>query len=145
MLEGGKVPITGWNDTPSDAITKFDFHNTSLWLRALARVPFFERYAYPIAVKRGLGTIWFPDISDINFEHFLNLGWKVNSGLPSDRELFLQGSKAFLTQTPMEFRKPRFALTRLGHELAWTQAIHRANGTENYLRSESSPFDDLRN
>jgi len=139
------MPITGWDDVPSDALTKFNFHNTSLWLRALARVPFFERYAYPIAVKRGLGTIWFPEISDINFEKFRNVGWKVNNGMPSDHELFLQGSKALLTQRPSSFRKPRIAITRLGKELAWTKAIHRANGTQKFLRLQSSPFDDLKN
>jgi hypothetical protein len=139
------MPITGWNDAPSDAITKFNFHNTSLWLRTLARVPFFERFAYPIAVKRGLGTIWFPEISESRFEEFLKIGWKVKYGHPSDHELFLQGSKALLTQSPRSFRKPRIAITRLGKELAWTKAIHRANGTQNLLRLESSPFDDLKN
>ena len=139
------MPITGGDDTPSDAIVKFDFHNTSLWLRALARVPFFEKFAYPIAVKRGLGTIWFPEISESRFEEFLKVGWKVKCGNPSDHELFLQGSKALLTQRPRSIRKPRIAITKLGKELAWTKAIHRANGTQNLLRLESSPFDDLKN
>lgn len=139
------MPITGWDDVPSDAISKFNFQNTSLWLRALARVPFFERYAYPIAVKRGLGTIWFPGTSYNDFENFLNVGWKVKDGLPSDHELFLQGSKAFLTQSPRAFRRPKLAITRLGKELAWTKAIHRANGTQKFLSNETSPFDDLKN
>ena len=139
------MPITGWDDAPSDAITKFNFHNTSLWLRVLARVPFFERYAYPIAVKRGLGTIWLPGTTDNNFENFLNVGWKVNYGLPSDHELFLQGSKALLTKRSTEFRRPKLAITRLGKELAWTKAIHRANGTLKFLSNETSPFNDLKN
>ena len=139
------MSITGWDDAPSDAIIRFNFHNSSLWLRALARVPFFERYAYPIAVKRGLGTIWFPEISESNFEDFLQAGWKVKHGLPTELDLFLQGSKAYLTQSPAPFRKPKIAITRLGKEIAWTKAIHRANGTEKYLSNKSSPFDDSRN
>jgi hypothetical protein len=139
------MPITGWDDAPSDAIIKFNFHNSSLWLRALARVPFFERYAYPIAVKRGLGTIWFPEIPESNFEEFLKAGWNVKYGLPTDHELFLQGSKAFLTQSAAPLKRPKIAITRLGRELAWTKAIHRANGTEQYLSNKSSPFDDLKN
>lgn len=139
------MPITGWDDAPSDAIIKFNFRDTSFWLRALARVPFFERYAYPVAVKRGLGTIWFPEISESNVEEFLNAGWNVKYGAPSDHELFLQGSKAFLTQSPTPFRRPKIAITRIGRELAWTKAIHRANGTERYLSSKSSPFDDSNN
>lgn len=138
------MPIIGWDDAPSDAITNIDFSASSLWLRALARVPFFERYAYPIAVKKGFATIWFPKISDEIFDQLQNRGWKVICGLPSDHELFLQGSKAFLTQTPNTFRKPSFALTRLGKEQAWTKAIHKANGTQNYLRLKTSPFDDLK-
>lgn len=139
------MPITGWDDIPSNAISKFNFHNTSLWLRALARVPFFERYAYPIAVKRGLGTIWFPGTSDNDLDYFLNVGWKVKKGLPSDHELFLQGSKAFLTHRPSSFRRPKLAVTRLGKERAWTKAIHRANGTQKFLSNQTSPFDDFEN
>lgn len=139
------MSITGWDDAPSDAIIKINFHNSSLWLRALARVPFFERYAYPVAVKKGLGTIWFQEISESNFEVFLKAGWKVKCGIPSDHEFFLQGSKAFLTQSPRSFKRPKIAITRLGRELAWAKAIHRANGTEKYLSNKCSPFDDSKN
>jgi hypothetical protein len=142
---GGQMSIIGWDDTPSCAITKFDFQKSSLWLRILARVPFFERFAYPVAVKRGLGSIWFPEVSEITYEYFLSLGWRVHQGSPSDLELFLQGSKARLTENPLPFQRPRIAITRLGKELAWTKAIHRANGSLDNLKIGTSPFGGSKN
>ena len=139
------MPIVGWDDTPTDAITRFDFHTSSLWLRALSRVPYFERYAYPLAVKKGLGTIWFPLDSEFEVENYLNLGWNVKQGVPTDHELFLFGAKALLTDNAKPFRKPRLAFTRQGRELSWSKAIHTANGTRNLLQRGTSPFDDKQN
>ena len=134
------MSLTGWNDIPSNAITKFDFDQASSWLKFLARVPFFERFSYPIVVKKGLATIWFEDDIEKYQDYFFNSGWHVKRGIPSELDLFQQGSLAQLSNHPLPFRKPKFAITRLGKELAWRKAVHRSNGTLEYLRSKTSPF-----
>ena len=50
--------IHGWNDIPSDYIQEEDFHLAPKWLRVLARTKFIEKFAYPIAVKKGLVRRW---------------------------------------------------------------------------------------
>lgn len=50
--------IRGWNDIPTGYVQDVDFHLAPLWLRVLARTTFFEKYAYPIAVKKGLVKRW---------------------------------------------------------------------------------------
>lgn len=50
--------IRGWNDIPEGYVQEEDFHLAPLWLRALARTRFLEKYAYPMAIKRGLVRRW---------------------------------------------------------------------------------------
>lgn len=50
--------IHGWNDIPTGYVQEEDFHLAPIWLRLLASLKYFEKYAYPVAVKRGLIKRW---------------------------------------------------------------------------------------
>jgi hypothetical protein len=50
--------IRGWNDIPEGYVQEEDFHLAPLWLRTLARIKYFEKFAYPAAVKKGLVRRW---------------------------------------------------------------------------------------
>lgn len=60
------MTIRGWNDIPEDYVQEEDFHLGPLWLRILARIKIIERFAYPIAVKKGLVRRWriYPNAND---------------------------------------------------------------------------------
>jgi hypothetical protein len=52
------ITIRGWNDIPEGFVQEEDFHLGPIWLRFLARIKIVERFAYPIAVKKGLVKRW---------------------------------------------------------------------------------------
>jgi hypothetical protein len=135
------MTLLGWNDASLDSVTEIDFKSSPKWLRFLALTPVVEKYAYPIAVRRGFATIWISNDSVVDIDFFLAQGWKVKIGEPDDSERFLNGSLAKLSIDSKPVRKPTVKFTRLGRELAWKKAIHDSNGTLNYLEKGSSPFD----
>ena len=75
--------IHGWNDIPEGYIQEEDFHLAPLWLRALARTIYFEKYAYPMAVKKGLVSRWAIKPIESNPQTFWSEGIKyINSTYP---------------------------------------------------------------
>ena len=50
--------IHGWNDIPRGYVQEEDFHLAPFWLRVLARIKILERFAYPIAISKGLVKRW---------------------------------------------------------------------------------------
>jgi hypothetical protein len=137
---GGIMSLVGWNDSSLDFYTEIDFKSTPSWIRLLALTPVVEKYAYPVAVRRGFGTIWISRDSGVDIDIFLAQGWLVESGEPDDNDRFLSGSLARLSIDAKPIRKPKVKFTRFGRELAWRKAVHEANGTLNHLVKESSPF-----
>jgi len=135
---GGIMSLVGWDDASLDSLTEIDFKSSPFWVRLLALTPVFEKYAYPIAVRRGFGTIWIPKDSAADLSIFLVEGWQVKVGEPDDRDRFLSGSLATLSINSKPIKKPKLKFTRFGRELAWRKAIHEANGTLRILEKESS-------
>ena len=66
--------IHGWNDIPAGYVQEVDFHLAPIWLRALARTTYFERFAYPIAVKKGLVKRWKIEPDEVKPEFFWSDG-----------------------------------------------------------------------
>lgn len=135
------MTLLGWNDASLDSVTEIDFKSSPWWLQFLALTPVVEKYAYPIAVRRGFATIWISNDLVVDIDVYLAQGWKVKIGEPDDSQRFLSGSLAKLSIDSKSARKPIIKFTRLGRELAWKKAIHESNGTLNYLEEGSSPFD----
>lgn len=135
------MSLAGWDDASLNSVTEINFKSAPLWVRLLALTPVVEKFAYPIAVRRGFGTIWISDDSVVDINFFLAQGWKVKIGEPNDSERFLNGSLAKLSIDSKPVRKPTVKFTRLGREIAWRKAIHEANRTLNYLEKEALPFD----
>ena len=50
--------IRGWNDIPDGYVQEEDLFLAPIWLRFIARIKYLERFAYPIAVKKGLVKRW---------------------------------------------------------------------------------------
>ena len=127
------MSLVGWNDDSVNSITDIDFTRSPFWLRLIALTPVFEKYAYPIAVRRGFGTIWIPGDSIIDISVLLAQGWQVKIGEPDVSERLLSGSLATLSIESKPIRSPKMKFTRFGREIAWRKAVHKANGTLNYL------------
>jgi hypothetical protein len=142
---GGVMSLVGWNDSSLDFYTEFDFKSTPFWIRFLALTPVIEKYAYPVAVRRGFGTIWISEDSARDIDIYLVQGWQVKVGEPSDSERILSGSLAKLSVDSKPVKKPRAKFTRLGRDLAWRKAIHEANGTLRYLEEQVSPLNKTQN
>jgi hypothetical protein len=128
------MSLVGWDDASLNSVTEIDFKSSPFWVRLLALTPVIEKYAYPVAVRRGFGTIWISKESEIDVDFLLAQGWQVKFGEPNDRQRFLSGSLAALSIETKPIRKPKIKFTRLGSELAWRKAIHRANGTPRKLQ-----------
>ena len=123
------MSVLGWNDVPEEAFAKFDFWKCPTWIRALARVPIIEIFAYPLIVKKGFATIWIPKNFTFETGRFESKGWNVRIGEPDDAQRLLDGSIARLSTKATPIRPPRTSFTRWGRELAWQKSVHVANGT----------------
>ena len=123
------MSVLGWNDVPEEAFAKFDFWKCPTWIRALARVPIIEIFAYPLIVKKGFATIWLPKNFTFETGRFESKGWNVRIGEPDDAQRLLDGSIARLSTKAIPIRPPRTSFTRWGRELAWQKSVHVANGT----------------
>lgn len=66
--------IRGWNDIPAGYVQEEDFHLAPVWLRVMARIKFVEKFAYPIAVKKGLVKRWKIEPSDLEADFFWSDG-----------------------------------------------------------------------
>jgi hypothetical protein len=123
------MSLVGWDDASLNSVTEIDFKSSPFWVRLLALTPVIEKYAYPVAVRRGFGTIWISKESEIDVDLLLAQGWQVKFGEPNDSQRFLSGSLAALSIDTKPIRKPKLKFTRLGSELAWRRAIQKSNGT----------------
>ena len=139
------MSLTGWDDASLNLVTEIDFKSSPFWVRLLALTPVVEKYAYPVAVRRGFGTIWISKDSGVDIDIFLAQGWLVKSGEPDDNDRFLSGSLARLSIDAKPIRKPKVKFTRFGRELAWRKAIHEANGTLRNIEKGSSSFNKTQN
>jgi hypothetical protein len=139
------MSLLGWDDASINSVTEIDFKSSPFWIRLLALTPVIEKYAYPIAVRRGYGTIWISNDSEIDIDLFISQGWQVKNGEPDDNDRFLSGSLAKLSIDAKPIREPKVKFTRLGRELAWRKAIHQANGTLRNLEKDLSPFNKTKN
>ena len=92
---------------------KFDFDLGPFWLNFLALIPIFDTYAYPIAIKKGLATVYVPEnISELQI--LTNQGWKIEIGDLSEGERFRIGSSATLTSGSSARLNRRRRAVRLG-------------------------------
>ena len=139
------MSIVGWNDASINSLNEIDFKSSPFWIRLLALTPVVEKYAYPIAVRRGFGTIWISNDSAIDTDIFISQGWQIKNGEPDDNDRFLSGSLARLSIDAKPVRKPKVKFTRFGRELAWRKAIHEANGTLGNIEKGSSSFNKTQN
>jgi len=47
----------GWSEIPYGYGATFEVSHAPVWLRALYRLPFVDRFAYPLLVARGYGVL----------------------------------------------------------------------------------------
>jgi len=135
--------LLGWNIIPANCSAEVDFENAPKWLKALALTPFFERFAYPIAVRRGLGVIWTEHFKEAEIHDLETLGWVVKRRAKSNQEKFREGSLGLLTshssKTRSKVRLPRIALTRWGLRRSLTKSVHSYNATVSHFKNGTYP------
>jgi hypothetical protein len=51
------VELVGWNSIPDGYGAHFELKGAPWWLRVWFRIPFIERFAYPVVVRRGFGVL----------------------------------------------------------------------------------------
>jgi hypothetical protein len=49
--------LEGWNHIPLGYVASFELDTAPRWLRVWFHIPFLDRFAYPIAVRRGFGVL----------------------------------------------------------------------------------------
>lgn len=84
--------LEGWNHIPNGYLAEFETQTLPLWLRAWRRIPFVDRFSYPLIVARGHGyLVAMPGFADED-RGPVDGGWQVR---PSDYEP--PGSRTFLS------------------------------------------------
>jgi len=101
--------IHGWNDIPAGYVQEEDLHLAPVWLRVMARIKVVEKFAYPIAVKKGLVKRWKIQPSEIEPDFFWADGIQYfNTQYPG----FQHGSAIEFEMKPTRFNFP-LALLRI--------------------------------
>ena len=137
--------LAGWNEYFDEFEVEFRFDLAPRWLRLLSRTVLLERYAYPIALKRGFGYLWPLDDSR-NSSIDASSHWIVMKSPKGVEERIFDGSLANLTKEykaknrvfnslvikishgRFEFQD-NFGFTREGRKWALRESVHTANGT----------------
>jgi len=69
--------LEGWNHIPDGYGASFAVEDAPWWLRLWYRLPFLDRFAYPLLVRRGHGYLRaFPGVPDAR-RGPVGEGWKV--------------------------------------------------------------------
>jgi len=131
--------LLGWNVLPDDCGAEFKFGDGPRWLKVLALTPYFDRFAYPIAVKRGLGILWSGALNQSERAALESVGWIIQTREKTKEEKFFEGSLALLTSEPKRRQRPHIALTRLGRQRSSRNYVHKSNGTYSNLKNGTLP------
>lgn len=131
--------LIGWNVLPDDCVVELKFEGGPSWLKILALTPYFERFAYPTAVKRGLGILWCGTLNPVEREALVSSGWILETREKTEEEKFLEGSLAILTPEIRPHYRPRIALTRWGRQRSTRNFVHKSNGTYSHSKNGTLP------
>ncbi len=135
------MDILGWDILPEKCEIEFRFEEGPVWLRLMALTPFFEKFAYPIAIRRHIAYLWSDSFSREQCKALEALGWIVYSREKSKAEKFLEGSLAILSRSSSQEtrRRPQFSVTRWGHIRATRKWVHKSNGTYTHFKNRTTP------
>ncbi|MDP1719725.1 MAG: hypothetical protein Q8L08_01810 [Candidatus Nanopelagicaceae bacterium] len=131
--------LLGWNVLPDDCVAEFNFDDGPSWLKALALTPYFDRFAYPIAVRRGLGVLWGTTFSQSQREMLGSSGWILHTREKTKEEMFFEGSLALVTTGSKRRKRRHIAFTRWGRERSSRNYVHKSNGTYSHLKNRTLP------
>lgn len=131
--------LLGWNVLPNDCAAEFKFDDGPSWLKVLALTPYFDRFAYPIAVRRGLGILWGTTFSQSQREALATSGWILQTREKTKEEMFFEGSLALMTSEPTRRKRRRIAFTRWDRERSSRNYVHKSNGTYSHLKNRTLP------
>lgn len=131
--------LLGWSVLPDDCVVEFKFEAGPKWLRILAHTPYFERFAYPAAVKRGLGILRCKKSNQNERELLESLGWVIQTREKTNEEKFFEGSLALMTSGPKRRQRSHIAFTRWGRQVASWKSVHKSNGTYSHFKNRTLP------
>ncbi len=49
--------LEGWSEVPEGYAASFEWKHAPTWLRILGSLPYADRFAFPVMVKKGLGVL----------------------------------------------------------------------------------------
>lgn len=131
--------LLGWNVLPAGCVVEFKFEDGPRWLEILALIPYFERFAYPIAVKRGLGILWGKAFISSERAVLESLGWILQTREKTNEEKFFEGSLALITTDPKRYQRRHIAFTRWGRQRSSRNYVHKSNGTYSHFKNRTLP------
>jgi len=131
--------LSGWNVLPDDCAAEFKFEDGPGWLKILALTPYFERFAYPMAVRRGLGNLWCGILDRVETEALESLGWIIQTREKTKEEKFFEGSLGLLTSEPKRRQRRHITFTRWGRQRSSRNYVHKFNGTYSHFKNRTLP------
>ncbi len=137
------MDILGWDILPEKCEIEFRFEDGPGWLKLLALMPVFEKFAYPIAIRRHIAYLWSTSFSQEQCVELESEGWIVYSREKTKTEKFLEGSLAIMSQSSSRVvrRRPKISVTRWGHVRATRKWVHKSNGTYTHFKNRTTPVE----
>ncbi|GAA1241927.1 hypothetical protein [Oryzihumus leptocrescens] len=71
------MELEGWNSIPPGSVAAFEVGAAPRWLRVLFFAPFIDRFAYPLLVARGLGSLDVVDPDLFDADAARTKGWRI--------------------------------------------------------------------
>jgi hypothetical protein len=79
LRQTGGVKIDGWNYIPQGYGLDWDLKQAPWWLRLWFHIPLFDRFAYPVMIRRGHAWLGpFPDWDETHRD-LVPEGWQVRA------------------------------------------------------------------
>jgi hypothetical protein len=84
--------LEGWNTMPDGYGSRFEINRAPLWLRLWFRTPVLDKFAYPVAVRRGFGYLTAQPEWPAEMLGQVGPGWRMNLDRGGPPEVALQAS-----------------------------------------------------
>ncbi len=69
--------LEGWNSIPIGAEATFDLSAAPIWLKVIYHAPFIDRFAFPLLVARGHGSLSVTETTRFDAAAALAQGWVI--------------------------------------------------------------------
>lgn len=110
--------LEGWNTIPDGYGPRFEMSRAPLWLRLWFRTPVLDKFAYPVAVRRGFGHLTADSEWPTDMLGDVGPGWRIGLDREGEPEVALK-SRAIAHPGALRRRRRGYAWS------AWKQSYSR--------------------